>query len=177
MKRIIVTGLGIFLCYLLQSSVFPYLAFNGITPNLLIILVAASGFMRGEKTGIWTGFVCGLLVDIFAVYGNEAITGDFLGFYALLYMLVGCLNGKCNRLFYPEDIKLPLVMILASDIGLNIICYLVMFLLRARLELQYYLLHIILPEAVYTILIAFAFYPLFLFINNRLERAERGSDE
>ena len=177
MKRIIITGLLIFICYLLQSSVLPYFAFGGIVPNLLIILTASCGFMRGEKTGIWTGFICGLLVDIFTVYSNELITGDFLGFYAFLYMLTGYLNGKCHRLFYPDDIKLPLVMILSSDIALNIVCYLMMFLLRARLELQYYLLHIILPEAVYTILIAFVVYPLFLLINNRLEKSERGSDE
>lgn len=177
MKRIIVTGLLIFVCYLFQSSVLRYFAFGDIVPNLLIILTASSGFMRGEKTGIWTGFICGFLIDLFAVYGNEAITGDFLGFFALVYMLTGYFNGKCNRLFYPEDIKLPLIMILTSDIALNLICYILMFLLRAKLDLQYYLLHIILPEAVYTILIALAVYPLFLFINSRLELAERGSEE
>ena len=177
MKRIIVTGILIFGCYLLQSSVFRYFSFGGIIPNLLIILTASCGFMRGEKTGIWTGFICGLLIDIFAVYGNEAISGDLIGFYALLYMLIGYFNGKCHRLFYPEDIKLPLVMILTSDIALNVVCYIVMFLLRARLQLQYYLLHIILPEAIYTILVAFALYPLILFLNKKLELAERGSEE
>ena len=177
MKRVIVTGLLIFVCYLLQSSVLRYFSFGGIIPNLLIILTASSGFMRGEKAGIWTGFVCGFLVDLFAVYANAAISGDMLGFYALLYMLIGYFNGKCNRLFFPEDIKLPLVMILTSDIALNLVCYIVMFLLRAKLDLQYYLLHIILPEAVYTILIAFAVYPLFLWINRKLELAERGRDE
>ena len=35
-----------------------------------------------------------------------------------------------------------------------------MFLMRARLDIGYYLLHIILPEAVYTIVVAFIFYPL-----------------
>ena len=177
MRRIIVTGLLIFICYLLQSSVLRFFAFGGIIPNLLIILTASSGFMRGEKAGIWTGFLCGFLVDLFSVYGNQAITGDFLGFYALLYMLIGYINGKCNSLFFPEDIKLPLIMILTSDIALNVVCYIIMFLMRARLNLQYYMLHIILPEAVYTILIAFAVYPLFLWINKKLELAERGSDE
>jgi len=177
MKRVIVTGLLIYICYVLQSSVFPHLAFVDIIPNLMIILTASHGFMRGEKNGIWTGFFCGFMIDLFAVYSNEAIAGDLLGFYALIYMLIGYVNGKCNRVFYPEDIKLPIAMILASDISLNIIYYIVMFLLRAKLKFQYYLIHIILPEAIYTILIAFALYPLLLYLNKKLELAERGSDE
>ena len=34
--------------------------------------------------------------------------GDLIGFYALLYLYVGYLCGKANRLFFPEDILLPL---------------------------------------------------------------------
>ena len=50
-------------------------------------------------------------------------------------------------------------------------------LARARLDILYYLLHIIIPEAVYTIVIAFVFYPLLLLINRRLERSERKSED
>lgn len=183
MKRFIVTALLVWMCFLLQTSVCPWFSFGGIMPNLLIILTASFGFMRGEKTGIWVGFACGFTADLFAANGatlaagTAAGYGDMLGFYALLYMLTGYCNGMFNRMFYPEDIKLPLLMITASDISLNVICYIVMFLLRARLDIQYYLIHIILPEAVYTIIIAFVFYPLLLFINKKLERAERGSTD
>ena len=52
-----------------------------------------------------------------------------------------------------------------------------LFLLRGRLELGYYFLHVILPEAVYTIVIAFAVYPLLLLIHKRLEAAEKRSME
>lgn len=177
MKRVIVTGLLVLVCFLLQTSVGPWIAFGGIIPNLLIILTASFGFMHGEVTGMMTGFFCGLLLDIFAAYGGGTGNGDMLGFYALLYLLCGYLNGKCHQMFYPEDIKFPLMMITASDLAFNFVCYVVMFLLRARMDLQYYLLHIILPEAVYTIIIAFVFYPFFLWINRRLEKADRGSTE
>ena len=68
-------------------------------------------------------------------------------------------------------------MISVSDLAFNFVCYGVMFLFRARLDIRYYLLHIIIPEAVYTIVIAFVFYPLLLLINRRLERAERRSQD
>ena len=50
-------------------------------------------------------------------------------------------------------------------------------LFRYNFLFLYYLLHIIIPEAVYTIVIAFVFYPLLLLINRRLERSERKSED
>lgn len=177
MKRVIVTGLLVLLCFLLQTGVCPWFAFGGIIPNLLIILTASFGFMHGEVTGMLTGFFGGLLLDIFSAYGGATGSGDMLGFFALLYLLCGYLNGKCQQMFYPEDVKFPLMMIVLSDLAYNFACYTVMFLFRAKMDVRYYFLHIMLPEAVYTIVVAFAFYPLFLWINRRLEKAERGSTE
>ena len=167
--RKIVVVLLILLFFVLQCSVFNSLAMGGIIPNLMIILTSSFGFMRGEKEGLLIGFSCGLLCDIFF--------GSFLGFYAMVMMYIGFVNGKFSRIFYPEDIKLPLILILVSDIGYNFVCYCLLFLLRGRLELGYYFLHVILPEAVYTIVIAFAVYPLLLLIHKRLEAAEKRSME
>ena len=91
--------------------------------------------------------------------------------------MVGYVNGTFQRMFYPEDIKLPLILILVSDIGYNFVCYVLLFLLRSRLDIGYYFIHVILPEAVYTIVIAFAVYPLLLLLHKKLEAAERRSNE
>ena len=169
MKKYLVLALQLLLCYLLQASVLPAVSFGGIMPNLLIIFVASCGFMNGELCGLVTGFFCGLLVDIFG--------GDVIGFYALLYMITGYINGMFQRVFYPEDIKLPLILILGSDLGYGFLCYCLLFLLRSRLDAGFYVLRVILPEAVYTIVIAFAVYPLLLLIHKRLEAHEKGSKE
>ena len=129
MKRVIVTAFFIFICFLLQCTVFRALAFGGIVPNLLIVLTASFGFMRGEKTGLLIGFFSGLLVDIFF--------GSVIGFYALLYMYIGYANGKFSAIFYPEDIKLPITLILCSDFAYGIICYMILFLLRGKFDFQY----------------------------------------
>lgn len=167
MKRGIVTALLIFICFLLQCTVFRSLAFGGIVPNLLIVLTASFGFMRGEKTGLLIGFFCGLLVDIFFA--------SVIGFYALLYMYIGYMNGKFCTIFYPQDIKLPIALILGSDFSYGIVCYVIMFLLRGRFDFGYYLVHIILPEIVYTIGVTLLLYPLILWINTSLERGEQRS--
>lgn len=164
MKRFVITALLIFICFLLQCTVFHALAFSGIVPNMLIVLTASFGFMRGEKTGILIGFFCGLLVDIF--FGNT------IGFYSLLYMYIGYMNGKFCTIFYPQDIKLPIVLILGSDCFYGFTCYVIMFLLRSRFDFGYYFVHIILPEIVYTIVVTIFLYPIILWINTGLERGE-----
>lgn len=165
MKRNIITVLLIVSCFILQCTVFRNFAFNGIIPNLLLVLTSSFGFMCGKKRGLLTGFISGFLLDIFF--------GSLIGFYALLYMLIGYFNGAFRKIFYPEDIKLPLFLITISDLGFGLVCYFFMFLLRSKFRFNYYFLHIILPEAVYTIVAAMFLYPLILLINRRLEESER----
>lgn len=165
MRRKIVLFIIITICFLLQSTVFQTLSFAGIAPNLLIIVVSAFGLMRGRKEGMWVGFFCGLLVDIFF--------GFYLGVYALLYMYVGYINGLLQKRFFPDDIKLPMIMIGASDIACNLLVYFFMFLMRGRFNFLYYMRSIILPEFVYTMLVTIFLYFILLKVNQMLENYER----
>ena len=165
MKKVITTAILIFISFILQCTVFRAFAIQGIVPNILIILTACSGFMQGERYGVFTGFFCGLLLDIFFF--------EVIGFYALLYMYIGYMNGLFHNIFYPDDIKLPLIMITVSDLIYSLIVYVLLFLLRSKFDFGYYLLNIILPELVYTIFIAVIFYPLLLLITNLFKRAEK----
>lgn len=167
MRRKITVLVLIWLSFILQCTVFNSLSFAGIIPNLLIVLTSSFGFMRGEKEGLIIGFCCGLLSDIF--YSN------ILGFQALILMYIGYINGKFSRIFYPEDIKLPLALIVVSDLSYGVISYILLFLLRGKLDFPYYFTRIILPEAVYTIVVTCLFYPILLKLNERLEAKEQRS--
>ena len=167
LKRIIITGLIIILCFLLECTVFQRVNLISIAPNLLIVVTASFGFMRGKRTGMFVGFFSGLLLDIFF--------GSLLGFYALIYMLLGYGNGFFKRIFYDEDIKLPLILIAASDfIYGNIVC-LFLFIMRSRFQYFQYLKQIIIPELIYTILITIVLYQIILKINQKLEADEKRS--
>ena len=165
MRRFIVSFLLVISCFVLQSTVFKSIAFGGIIPNLMIVLTASFGFMRGRKEGMFFGFFCGLLADIFF--------GSVIGLYAMIYMYIGYANGKFNMIFYPEDIKLPLALIFVSDMAYGLLSYIILFLMRGRFHFTYYLIHIILPEMVYTIVVTLIFYPFLLWINKKLEDREQ----
>ena len=165
MLSILVCIFFVFICFLLQSTVFPSLSFGGIIPNLMIVVTASYGFMRGRKTGLLIGFFSGLLMDVFF--------SDILGFYALIYMYIGYLNGVFRKMFYPEDIKLPIALIVGSDFLYNLAVYILTFFLKGRFRFLYYLLNIIIPEMVYTIIVTCVLYPLLLLVESRLEWREK----
>ena len=167
MKRKVTVAIIIIVCYLLQATLFQTLSFASISPNLLIVVTSAFGFMRGQKEGTWIGLFCGLTMDIFS--------GNTLGFYALLYMYVGFLNGYFRKLFYPEDIKLPMLLIGGSDLLYNIAVYFFLFLFRGKFAFDYYLMNIIIPELVYTMLVTIVLYMILLKINQHLELIEKRS--
>jgi rod shape-determining protein MreD len=167
MLRKITVTLLIFISFLLESAVFNHFALGGIVPKITIILTSSFGFMRGEKEGMTIGFCCGLLSDVFF--------GGVLGFYALILTYIGYINGKFSRIFYPEDIKLPIALIVVSDLSYGVICYILLFLLRGRFDFPYYFTRIILPEALYTIVTTIVVYPVILKINERLEAREKRS--
>lgn len=167
MKRKIITVCIIIVCFLLESTVFENLPFASITPNLLIIVTSSFGFMRGKKEGMAVGFLCGLLYDI--------MFNDLIGFYALIYTLIGYANGFFKKIFYDDDIKLPLILIVSSDFVFgNIVC-IFMFIMRSKFHYFYYLKSIIIPEVIYTALVTLVLYQAILFINKKLEAEEKRS--
>ncbi len=166
-KRILVTAVIIIAAYLLQTAVFPSLEIAGIKPNFMMIVTASFGFMRGPREGMLVGFFSGLLTDI--------QSGEMIGFYALIYLLAGYINGLFEQIYFDEDIKLPLFLIAGSDLAYGLVVYILTFLLRSDFNFLYYLNRIIIPETIYTIVITLIVYPLLLFINHKLEAEEKRS--
>lgn len=167
MRRKVAVFLIIVVCFLLQSTLFQALSIAAISPNLLIVAVSSFGFMRGRKEGMWIGFISGLLMDVFF--------GSVMGFYTLVYMYIGYINGFFRKRFFPEDIKLPLILIAASDLGYSLLVYLFWFFFRGRFQFGYYLIHVMIPELVYTVLVAVVLYFVILKINQKLEVIEKRS--
>ncbi len=169
MARKIVTAVMVLLCFVLQSTLLQAVSLADVAPNLLIIITSSYGFMRGKKNGLLVGFFFGLLTDIFF--------GDVIGFYAIIYMYIGYANGMFHRIFFPEDIKLPLFLITVSDLVYGFTVYILLYLLRGRFHFTYYLLRVIVPETVYTIAITVIVYPLVLKINRKFDEIEKRSEK
>ena len=168
MRRFIIQLIIILVCFLLQTAVFRYLDLAGIVPNLLLIPTVSFGMMRGRKEGMLIGFISGLLIDLFY--------GSIVGPYALLYMYLGYINGFFHRVYFMEDILLPMLMVGANDFVFSIFVYIFSYLLRGRLDFGFYLLHVILPEMIYTMVMTLIIYKPLVKINLWLKSKEEGSE-
>lgn len=166
MKRKVTMAFLVLVCIILQSTVCQMISIASIKPNLMIILTVSFGLMRGRKTGLLTGFCCGILADLFFE--------NILGLNTLIYMWVGYASGYFYRIFYDDDIKTPLFLISVSDLAYGIIQYVFRFFLRGRIHFFFYLGRIILPEVLYTLILTIFCYRLLYAINRRLTLSDQG---
>lgn len=160
MKRKICLFILVFVTALLQTTLCPIFSIAQVRPNLLVILTASFGLMCGRRSGMLTGFFTGLFIDLMG--------GGVLGFYALIGTWIGYLSGLTYRIFYDDDIKTPLVLIGASDLIFGLYAYVGTFLVRGRIHFLFYLTRIIIPEMIYTVIIAFFAYRINFWINRKL---------
>ena len=164
MKRFFITALIIVLCFLLQTTVFQSIALAGEVPNLILIVVVAIAYMRGRKEGMYVGFASGLLIDL--------VYGDVIGMNAVLLVVIGYVVGICNEIYYRDELSVPIILIAISAFMFNFAYYVFNFLLRGRLDVLYYIWRTILPEVVYTVLVAVVLYQLLHTLNYHLELKE-----
>ena len=169
MKGKIVYFLTIVICFLLQCTVMDLISIGSVTPNLMLVFCVSMGLMRGRKSGLWAGFFSGLFVDLFF--------GSVFGFYALIYMYIGYLSGYAHRIYYDDDVKVPMFLTAVADLLYNLSVYGLQFLLRGRLGIGTYLCRIIIPEMFYTVFITLIVYRLFRHINYRFMNITRKESE
>lgn len=141
------------LTFVLQLSASNFLKLAYVSPNIVIIMVACSGFLIGRKTGILMGFFAGLMMDVLSI--------SLFGFNALIYMAVGYACGCFKRLLFMDKYWVSLLVIGASDLFSAFFSFVFLFLLRGRMNLIYYFQRIILAETVYTMIAAVALYPVY----------------
>jgi rod shape-determining protein MreD len=166
--RGIIYTIAIVISFLLQTSVFSFLKLADTAPNVMLALVVSIALIRGQKEGVAVGFFCGLLIDLFY--------GTILGQYALLYVAIGYVNGFFHRLYFQDDFMLPLAVLMGNSFLYDVLVYIFFFLLRGRMGFLYFLRSIIIPEAIYTAIIAVLVYRILLLILGRLEKyEERGT--
>ena len=166
--RLLIYCLLFFTGILLQVSLVPALKVGGIVPNVLLILIASIGIFAGELTGMTAGFLSGLILDV--------LFGNLLGFYALIYLLIGFIAGKVGSLLYVEDIKFPLLFIAFLDCLYGLYCFVFQFLFQNRLYGWYFVRHILLPEVIYTGLFSVILYPVLSLLYKRVLREKTASE-
>ena len=163
--RIPITALIIFVNFILQTTLFPLLAIRGIFPNTALIIVTSYALLRGSKEGAIVGGFTGLLMDIFF--------SKMIGFYTLLYLVIGLFFGRSQKNFYRENYLLPIIFCAMSTVLFQAVLYITGFLFRGEGNLLYFLFSVLLPELVYMAIVTILVYRILFGINEWLELKEK----
>ena len=166
-KRMLFYVVTIVASFMVQNNLFAASNLIDTVPNLLLIVTFTFGFLRGKTDGMLIGFLSGLLLDSFF--------GETLGFYALVYMVIGYGNGLLGQVFYTEFINMPVVLCILSDFLFNLIIYFFDFLMRGKLDIFSYMRQVVLPEIVYTVLLTLVLYKFLRFLNTKFAQFEKRS--
>lgn len=102
------------LAVVLQVSLFPHFAWQGIVPNLSLLVVVGAALIRGPQTAMMVGFVAGLAVDLAPPADHIA------GRWALALVLVGYLAGRVRPASKPSATAVVVAVAASSFVGTSI---------------------------------------------------------
>jgi len=86
--RAAVAALLVLLALVVQVSLLPHLAWHGVVPDLVLLVVVAAGLARGPQFAMVVGFAAGALVDLAPTADHTA------GRWALALTVVGYVVGR-----------------------------------------------------------------------------------
>ncbi len=168
MLRIIITIIELFVCLLLQTSVFSYFQISGVVPDILLILIVSLAYYKGQNQAIIVGFFAGFLLDI--------VSAGTIGITSVIYMTIAYVSGFAHKLYAKQDFIIPNVLIGVGELFYTFACYLTGFFLMGNLNIGLLFFNTMMPRTVYTFLTGLFLYPLFHIIHRLLLKVEGVED-
>jgi rod shape-determining protein MreD len=112
--RALVAAAAVALALVVQVSVFPHLAWDGVVPNLCLLVVVGAALTRGPQFAAVLGFVAGLGLDLAPPADHVA------GRWALALVLVGWVAGRVRQDARPSASAVVVTVAAASFIGTSV---------------------------------------------------------
>lgn len=108
------------LVLVLQVTIVPLIAINGVAPDLLLILVVSTGLLLGKEKGVGIGFFSGLLQDL--------AVGNIFGINIFSKLATGYILGLAERKVFKDHLLLPLLAIAIATVFSNFVSIAVLLL-------------------------------------------------
>jgi rod shape-determining protein MreD len=112
-RALVLTGI-VFLAVVLQVTVFAGLSFDGVVPNLALLVVVAAALVRGPEFAAVLGFLGGLAIDL------APPTHHVAGRWALALVVVGYLAGRVRQDAGSSALSAVLTVAACSFVGTSI---------------------------------------------------------
>lgn len=114
LARTLVLGLLVTAAVVLQVAAFSYLSYDGVVPNLALLLVVAAALVRGPDFAMVLGFFAGLAIDLAPPADHVA------GRWALALVVVGYLAGRVRHDAGTSAIAAVVTVAASSFVGTSV---------------------------------------------------------
>lgn len=112
--RVLLVTIVLLAAVVLQVSFFGYFSFDGVVPNLVLLVVVAAALTRGPELAVVLGFVGGLAADLLPPAQHVA------GRWALALVVVGYLTGRVRADAARSTLGMLVTVAAGSFIGTSI---------------------------------------------------------
>jgi rod shape-determining protein MreD len=112
--RVAVAAALVVTALILQVAVFPQFAWEGIVPNLCLLVVVAAALVRGPSFAATLGFFAGLLLDLAPPADHVA------GRWALALVVVGFVAGLMRQDTRPSASTVVATVAVSSLVGTSV---------------------------------------------------------
>jgi rod shape-determining protein MreD len=112
--RVVVAFLVVSLALVLQVSLFPHFAWQGIVPNLCLLVVVGAALTRGPQVAVLLGFLAGVALDLAPPADHVA------GRWALALVVVGYVAGRVRQDARPTAVAVVGTVAASSFIGTSV---------------------------------------------------------
>jgi rod shape-determining protein MreD len=149
-RNFVIAAILIIAAFIMQNTIISRIPGLGCAPDIVLVIAFVYGYKNGRISGMLIGFFGGLITDVFFC--------DYIGYNALILLIIGFISGIWNTFFYSDDLYIPLLLLTGSDLLMCLINYVFQHLLQARFDFVYYLVHSILPEFLMTFIVGVILY-------------------
>lgn len=160
--RLVVAFVAVSLALVLQVSLFPHLAWQGIVPNLCLLVVVGAALTRGAQFAAVLGFLAGVSLDLAPPADHVA------GRWALALVVVGYVAGRVRQDVKPTAVAVVVTVAASSFIGTSVFA-LTGLLLRDPVTDIAELLQVILVAVLWDVLLTPFVLPLVMRMFQQLE--------
>ena len=162
LARTVVAFLLVSLALVLQVSLFPHLAWQGIVPNLCLLVVVGAALTRGPQVAVVLGFVAGVALDLAPPADHVA------GRWALALVVVGYIAGRVRQDVKPTAVAVVGTVAASSFIGTSVFAITGLILQDPLLDVSQ-LLQVILVAVLWDVLLTPFVLPPVMTLFNRLQ--------
>jgi rod shape-determining protein MreD len=162
LMRTLAACLVVSLALVLQVSVFPHFAWQGIVPNLCLLVVVGAALTRGPQAAMVLGFLAGVALDLAPPADHVA------GRWALALVIVGYVAGRVRQDVKPTAIAVVGTVAASSFIGTSVFAITGLILRDPLLDVGQ-LLEVILVAVLWDVLLTPFVLPPVMTLINRLQ--------